>query len=132
MGALGGFNSIWCVTCFSLYYFTLCIYIIWTCRKKLHTCEEGGEQLRISFWHLSIGELEKQLFTKICWSGPIKNVRILIFPMLYFLKKIKKNISFYNCVPKILIIWSDLQFLRYLAWQTEIGKFGSLFALLML
>ena len=43
---------------------TLCIYIIWTCQKKLHTCEEGGEQLRISFWHLSIGELEKQLFTK--------------------------------------------------------------------
>ena len=64
MGALGGFDSIWCVTCFSLYYFTLCIYIIWTCQKKLHTCEEGGEQLRISFWHLSIGELEKQLFTK--------------------------------------------------------------------
>ena len=34
-----------------------------------------------------IDELEKQH----CWSGPIKNVRTLIFTMLHFFKKIKKN-----------------------------------------
>ena len=43
--------------------------------------------------------LKTTIYLKNCWSGPIKNVRIWIFTMTYFFKKIKKN----TCVPKILI-----------------------------
>ena len=53
--------------------------------KKSHTCEEGGA---------FIDDFEKQLFLKKTgWSGPIKNLRISIFTMLYFFffKKKKKK-----------------------------------------
>ena len=59
-------------------------------RNKNHTCEEGGAYLRISFWHLLMNLKSNDLLKKT-WIGPIKNVRILIFTMLYFLIIIKKN-----------------------------------------
>ena len=33
--------------------------------KKLHTCEEGGAQLRISFWHLLMNLKNNLLFKKL-------------------------------------------------------------------
>ena len=52
--------------------------------------------------------------------------------MLYFFKKIMKNISkFHSFTPAYQKYWwYDPQFLRYKAWQTKIGIYGSLFALL--
>ena len=46
-------------------------------------------------------------YLKNCWSGPIKEVRIIIFTMLYFWKEKHMEIAlFYTCVPKILMMWS--------------------------
>ena len=47
--------------------------------------------------------------------------------MFYFLKKIKTNIWRYHYFTPVYqkSWWYDLQFLRYRAWQTEIGNFGS-------
>ena len=56
-----------------------------------------------------IDTLEKQLFIKSCWSRPTKNVRILIFKILIFLKNKEKHLKisiFYICVPKTLMIWT--------------------------
>ena len=88
-------------------------------------CEECRAHLRISVWHLSIN-LKNNHLLKNCWSGPIKNVRILIFSMLYFLKKIKKNTWRYHYFTSAYqkSWWYDLQFLRYRVWQTEIGNYG--------
>ena len=69
-----------------------------------------------------IDELEKQIFIKKdCWSGPIKNVRILIFTVLYFLKKIKKKPWRYHYfTPGYQISWwYNLWFMRYGVWQTR-------------
>ena len=55
--------------------------------EKSYTCE-GGAHLRISL--AFIVELEKHLLKKLL-SGPMKNVRILIFTMLYFFKKQRKT-----------------------------------------
>ena len=49
---------------------------------KSYTCEEGEAHLRISVWHLLMN-LKNNLF-KNCWSGLIKNVRILIFTIMHF------------------------------------------------
>ena len=55
-----------------------------------------------------IDELEKQLFIKKTIEvGPIKNVRILIFAMLHFLKKYRKTpggIIILHMCTKILMI----------------------------
>ena len=53
--------------------------------------------------------------------------------MLYFFKKIKKNIWRYHDFPPVYqkSWWYDLQFLRYRGWQTEIGNYGPFFALLL-
>ena len=49
-----------------------------------------------------------------------------------FLKKIKKNTQRYHYFTPAhqKSWWYDLLFLRYRVWQTEIGNFGSVFALL--
>ena len=60
----------------------------------------------------------KTTIKKNCWSGLIKNVRILIFTRLHFVKK----------SPVYQKSWYDLKFLRYRVWQTEIGNYGSFFA----
>ena len=77
--------------------------------KKSHLREEGGAHLRISVWHLLM-DLKNNYLLKNCWSGPIKNVRMLISTRLYLKKKNKEKhleVSLhYTCVPKILIIWS--------------------------
>ena len=58
--------------------------------KKSHTCEAGGTHLRISLWNLLMNLKNNYLLKKLLkWVN--KNVRILIFTMLYFLKIIKKN-----------------------------------------
>ena len=69
-------------------------------------------------------ELKNQL--KNCWSGPIKNVRILIFT-----KMIKQNTWRYHYFTPVYqkSWWYDLQFLRYRVWQTEIGNYESFSAL---
>ena len=73
--------------------------------------------------------LKNHYLLKNCWSGPIKNVRILIFKMLYFFKKIMKNTYIYHYFgPLCQKSWYDHQFLRYRVWQTEIGNYGSFFA----
>ena len=46
-----------------------------------------GAYLPISFWHLLIKLKNNCLLKKLL---PIKNVKILIFAMLYFFKEIKK------------------------------------------
>ena len=80
----------------------------------------------ISVWHLLINLKNNYLLKKNCWSGPMKNVRILIFTMLYFLKKIKKNTWRYNYFTPVYqkSWWYDLQFLRYRVWQTELRNMG--------
>ena len=76
--------------------------------KKNHTCEEGGTNLRNS---VKPDELKKQLLLK-------NNI-------------IKKNAWMYHYFTPVYqkSWWYDQQFLRYLFWQTEIGNYGSLFAL---
>ena len=44
----------------------------------------------ISVWHLLMNLKNNYLLKKL-WSGPTKNVRILIFTMLYLTKKINKT-----------------------------------------
>ena len=46
-------------------------------------------------------------YLKNCWSGPIKEVTIIKFIMLYFWKeKHMERALFHTCVPKILMMWS--------------------------
>ena len=54
--------------------------------------------------------------------------------VLYFLKKLRKNICRYHYFTPVYqkSWWYDLQFLRYRVWQTEIGNYGSFFDLLLL
>ena len=76
--------------------------------KKSHKCEEGGAHLRVFVWHLLMN-LKNNYLLKNCWSEPLKNVRILIFTMLYLKKNKEKHVEislFHTCVPKILMIWS--------------------------
>ena len=90
-------------------------------------CEEGGAHLRTSFWQLLKNSKNNYLLQKLLkWAN-----KILIFTMLNFFWKIKKHLEislFLHLCTKNLD--HDLQFLRYRAWQTEIGNFGSFFALL--
>ena len=68
--------------------------------KKVENTSEFRFGVFWSTWKTTI-------YQKSCWSGPIKNVRVLIFTVLYFFSKKKEKrqeISlFYTCVPKILI-----------------------------
>ena len=65
-----------------------CNYVYLTLGKKSHTCEEGGAQLRISFWHLLMN------FEKPEKSEFWKNEK----------KKFLEILSFYTFVPKATII----------------------------
>ena len=98
--------------------------------QKSHPCE-GGTYLRNSVWYLSMN-LKNNYLLKNCWSGPIKNARILIFTLLYFLKKNKEKhleISYFTPVYQ-KSWWYDLQFLRYRVCETEIGYYKWFFVLL--
>ena len=78
----------------------------------------------ISLWHLSMN-LKSNCLLKNCWSGPIKNARILIFTCCILKRKYRKTPLTLHCVSKILM--SDLQFLR-----NEMGNFGLFFIFLLL
>ena len=72
--------------------------------------------LRIFFWHLLMNLIKNYLLKKLLkWDN--KNVRILIFANVVFKKKTKKkkhqDISFYTCVPKILMIWSSSWYMEH-------------------
>ena len=42
--------------------------------KKPHTCEEGGEHLKISFWHLLMNLKNKYLFNEMLkWANNEQN-----------------------------------------------------------
>ena len=72
--------------------------------------------LRINFvlliWTLVfIDEPEKQIILKNCWSGPITNKLILIFKMLHFFYKIKKNTCGYH--------YESIDDMIYSSWDKE-------------
>ena len=96
-----------------------------------HTCEKGGANLRISLLHLLI-TWKTTIYLKNCWSGPMKNVRILIFTMLYLKKKNKEKYLRYHYFTPVYQTSQlyDLQILKYRVWQTEIGNCESFLALL--
>ena len=77
-----------------------------TSAKKSHTCEEGGAQLRISFWHLLMNLKNTYLLKKLLkWNNKKQNNSKIY--MLHFIKQIRKHLEislFYICVPKILMI----------------------------
>ena len=75
-------------------------------------------------------KLEKQLFIKKTVEVSQKK-KINIYHVA-FLKKIKKNTWRYHYFTPVYqkSWWYDLKFLRYRAWQSEIGNFRSYFALL--
>ena len=75
--------------------------------------------LRIPVSNLLIN-LKNNYLLKNCWSGPIKNVRILIFTMLHFFKEIKKKTCYFTLVYQ-KSWWYAHSF-------TEIGNYGSFFA----
>ena len=70
------------------------------------------------------------VYLKNCWSEPIKNEIILISTMLHLKIKNKKNTWRYHYFTPVQQKpwWYDLQFLRYRAWQNEIGSLRSFFA----
>ena len=72
------------------------------------------------------------IYLKNCWSEPIKNKIILISTMLHLKIKNKKNTWRYHYFTPVQqkSWWYDLHFLRYRAWQNEIGSLWSFFALL--
>ena len=97
---------------------------------KSHTCVEGGAHLGISVWHLLIN-LKNNYLLKNWWSGPKKyknfNINVVFF------KKIEKHTLRYDFTHvNLQSWWYDLQFLRIRVWQTKIGNYGSVFALLTL
>ena len=57
-------------------------------------------------------------------------MKIVVFTMLYFFKKIKKNTSKYYLTPVYPKSSYDLHFLRYRVCEIRIGNYGSFFALL--
>ena len=102
------------------------------CFIKNHThVKKMGHNPRISVWHLLMNLKNNFFKKKNCWSGPIKNISILIFTKTKKNKNKNKNkekhleISLYLCTN----ILHDMIFLRYRVWQTEIGNYGSFFVL---
>ena len=85
------------------------------------------------FFLAFIDELEKQLFIKknlLKWASKKSN-NVNIYNVV-FLKTMKKNTWKYHYFTIVYwkSWWYDIQFLRYRAWQINIGNFGSFFALL--
>ena len=77
--------------------------------EKSHTCEEGGTQLRISFWHLLMNLKNKYLLKKLLQWANKKQNNFNIYNSAIFLNNKEKHLAisfFYTCVPKILMIWS--------------------------
>ena len=73
-------------------------------KNHTHVKKGGASQ---NFFLAFVDELDKKLFIKKLLKWDNKNVRILIFANVVFKKKTKKkhqDISFYTCVPKILMI----------------------------
>ena len=56
------------------------------------------------------------IYLKSCWSGPIKNVKILIFTILYFFKKIKKHL--YK-TPVLVLCTKNLHDMICSSWDIE-------------
>ena len=75
---------------------------------KSHTCEKGGVQLSISFWHLPMNLKNKYLLEKLLkWVNKKQN-NFNTYNIAFKKKKIKKKTWRYHCacVSKILMIWS--------------------------
>ena len=77
-----------------------------------------GEHLRISVWYL-LTNLKNSCLLKNCWSGPIKNVGILIFPMLHFPKKAKKNTWRYHYFTPV---YQKSRWMIYSPWDIECNR----------
>ena len=98
--------------------------------QKSHICKEGGTQLRVSVRHLLMNlktTINYSLKKLLKWA----NKKCKTFNIYNSNLKKGKHLGislFYTWVPKTW--WCDLQFLRYRVWQTEIGNYGSFFALL--
>ena len=93
-------------------------------KKKSHTCEEGGAQLRISVCPLLMNLKNNYSFKKILKSAN-KNVRILILTILYFSKNIQKNTWTYHYFT---LVYQKSWWFK--VSQTEIGDYGSFSVLL--
>ena len=102
-------SSLYELHCKNLDFFFKSTYL----SKKSHICKEGGHTSQFLFG------IYWWTWKKNCWSGSIKNGRILIFTMLHFLTKIKKNIRRYHyCVPKIFMTWStDIKIYSVTDWN---------------
>ena len=86
-----------------------------------------------TFFLVFTDELEKQIFTKKLLKWANKKQNNFNIYKCYILKKIKikKNTWRYYFTPVYQESqWYHLQFLRYRAWQSEIGNFRSFFAVL--
>ena len=75
----------------------------------MHTCEEGGVQLR--FFLAFTDELERQIFIKklLKWTNKKQNSNV--YNAAFFKKNKEKHLEislFYTCVSKILMIWSTV------------------------
>ena len=103
--------------CTRYYLLLACLFFSRENKSKSHSCEEGGVHLRIFVWNLLLNL--KNNYLKKCWSGPIKNVRILKCCIF------KKTWRYHYFTLVYLKSWYYLQFLRYWVWQTEIGNYGS-------
>ena len=78
---------------------------------KSHTCEKGAAHLRITVWHLLMN-LKNNYLLKNCWSGPIKNIWILIFT--------KKKIISHLCTK-------NLTHMIYSSWDIECDRMKLVF-----
>ena len=99
--------------------------------EKSQTSEGGGAHLRISVWHLLMNLKNNYLFKKLLKWANKKCKNFNIYNVVFF-EKIKKNTRRYHYfTPVHQKSWCyDLQFLKYRVWRTEIGNYGSFFALL--
>ena len=82
----------------------LCVYILFEHAKKncTHVKKVGNNSEFLFGIYLLVNLKNNYLLKMLKWAN--KKCKDFNISMLYFFKKIKKNISFYNCVPKILII----------------------------
>ena len=74
--------------------------------------------LTISVWYLLVN-LKNNYLLKNCWSGTIKNVRILVFLMLYLKNNDNKKSTWrhHYFTPVYETSWWYDQFLRYRVWD---------------
>ena len=99
--------------------------------EKSQTSEGGGTHLRISVWHLLMNLKNNYLLKNLLKWANKKCKNFNIYNVVFF-EKIKKNTRRYHYfTPVHQKSWCyDLQFLKYRVWRTEIGNYGSFFALL--